>query len=235
MAEHWFHTPAIPHEGELVELDAQESSHATRSRHLEPGKEIVLSDGAGTTARALLKDARRRGASALVVERTLHPTPARRIHLACALPKGDRLSTLLSMATQLGMTDFTPLVARRSVVQPGAETPERWQRVVREACKQSRRPWQPVIHSPASPAESAESAGASARVLLMDRAGEPITNLLGPSPGDCLVLVGPEGGFDDEEIAELSEAGARPCALARGILRIETAAAAALAALALSE
>ncbi len=46
MGERWFHTPAIPGEGELVELDPQESSHATRSRQLEAGEEIVLSNGA---------------------------------------------------------------------------------------------------------------------------------------------------------------------------------------------
>jgi 16S rRNA (uracil1498-N3)-methyltransferase len=69
----------------------------------------------------------------------------------------------------------------------------------------------------------------------MDRDGEPMAGLLAESHGDRLVLVGPEGGFDDSEISGLEGAGARRFALARGILRIETAAAAALAALALDE
>jgi 16S rRNA (uracil1498-N3)-methyltransferase len=135
VSERWFHAVSIPGEGEPVELDPAEGRHATRSRQLENGEEIALSDGAGTAARAILSEGERRRASAVVVERILHPAPPRRLHLASALPKGDRLSTLLSMETQLGMTDFTPLAARRSVVQPSAETPGRWQRIAREACK----------------------------------------------------------------------------------------------------
>ena len=69
----------------------------------------------------------------------------------------------------------------------------------------------------------------------MDRAGPPMARAVDSPPGHCLVLAGPEGGFDDDEITGLREAGAQPCTLAEGILRIETAAAAALATLALGE
>ncbi len=231
MAARWFHAPSIPPEGEALELDPREGHHATRARHLESGEEIVLSDGAGTTARAILSEGGRRSATAVVVERTLHPEPARRLHLASALPKGDRLATLLSMATQLGMTDFTPLAARRSVVQPSEATPDRWLRIAREACKQSRRPWQPVFHPPSSPVESVKAATESI-VALMDSEGEPMASLLGEKPPHRLLLVGPEGGFDENEIADMASSGARRFALADATLRIETAATAALAVLA---
>ena len=123
MSERWFHAVSIPGEGEPVELDPAEGRHATRSRQLENGEEIALSDGAGTAARAILSEGERRRASAVVVERILHPAPPRRLHLASALPKGDRLSTLLSMETQLGMT-----------------TSLRWRRAAASSSRAPRRP-----------------------------------------------------------------------------------------------
>jgi 16S rRNA (uracil1498-N3)-methyltransferase len=234
VSEKWFYAETIPPVGETVALDPQEARHATRARHLQAGAEATVCDGAGTTARIVLADVNRRSATGIVQERTAHPPPAHRVHLASALPKGDRLATLLSMATQLGMTDFTPLLARRSVVLPSPETPERWSRILREACKQSRRAWQPTIHPPATPLESLKNASVQSVSLLMDAAGKPARVLLNHPPGDRLLLVGPEGGFDAEESATLVAAGAQPMALTTATLRIETAAAAALAILELS-
>ncbi len=232
MAEKWFYAETIPSEGEAVVLDAEETRHATRSRHLETGSEATLFDGRGTTARVRLADVSRRSATALVLDRQEHPAPAPRLHLAAALPKGDRLATLLSMATQLGVTDFTPLSAERSVVRPGAETPDRWLRIVREAGKQSRRPWQPDFHPPKTPVEAAEGAPPKTRTLLMDAGGESEWSEPDREASDLLLLVGPEGGFSEDEIQQVKTAGARPVALSKGTLRIETAAVAAIAILA---
>jgi len=234
VSEKWFYAETIPAVGETVTLDPAEARHATRARHLQAGAEATVCNGAGTTARIVLADVNRRSATGIVQERTAHPPPAHRVHLASALPKGDRLATLLSMATQLGMTDFTPLLARRSVVLAGAETPERWSRVLREACKQSRRPWQPVIHPPATPLASLEASPPGTLALLMDASGEPAHALLTPPPGHRLILIGPEGGFSSDECAELVAAGAQRMALTTATLRIETAAAAALAILELA-
>ena len=234
MSEKWFYAETIPAVGEPVSLDPQETRHATRARHLRVGAQATACDGAGTTARVTLAEVNRRSATGIVQERTAHPPRAHRVHLACALPKGDRLGTLLSMATQLGMTDFTPLAARRSVALPSAEPPERWSRILREACKQSRRPWQPVIHAPATPLASLEAAAAGTLPLLMDSAGESARPLLTQAPGHRLILIGPEGGFDPEESAELIAAGAQPISLTTATLRIEAAAAAALAILELA-
>ncbi|MDE0886372.1 MAG: RsmE family RNA methyltransferase [Myxococcota bacterium] len=229
MAEKWFYAQSIPEPGEVVVLDAEETRHATRSRHLEIGSEATLFDGRGRTARVRLAEVSRRSATALVLETQQHPVPKPRLHLACALPKGDRVSTLLSMATQLGMTDFTPLTAHRSVVRPATETPERWLRIVREAGKQSRRPWQPVFHPPRAPEEAVEGAAPETRVWLMDAEGEKPEAERAQQAADLLLLVGPEGGFTSEETRQMKAAGARALTLSSGILRIETAAVAALA------
>src|SRR3989344_4555511 len=88
---------------------------------------------------------------AKLTDRQRMPNPRPAVHLACALPKGDRAAVLLDMATQLGMVRFTPLMCARNVVKPGANSRERLRRICLEACKQSRRFYLPEIEAPARP------------------------------------------------------------------------------------
>jgi 16S rRNA (uracil1498-N3)-methyltransferase len=134
------------------------------------------------------------------------------------------------MATQLGMVRFTPLVCARSVVTPGAHSAERWRRVCLEACKQSRRFYLPEIEAPASPRELARRAAPGA-LWVAHPAAEPSALFAASSlPNTLTILIGPEGGFTEQEVGEVLAAGGRAFGLGAAILRIETAAVAALAA-----
>ena len=192
-----------------------------------------LIDGRGGLARATLGQITKRGheLTLRIEERRTEPPSKPSIHLACALPKGDRQSVLLDMATQLGMTRFTPLVCERGVVKPGAHSQERWRRICLEACKQSRRVYLPEIREPASPAQVAVShqgawiahpSGVAAGAMLV-----------GTLPNELTLLVGPEGGFMEAEVRQAVEQGARTVSLGPAILRIETAAIGLLAVIAL--
>ncbi|NIO42775.1 MAG: RsmE family RNA methyltransferase, partial [Burkholderiales bacterium] len=146
--------------------------------------------------------------------------------------KGERQATLLDMATQLGMTAFKPLICERSIVRPRTSAKQRWRRLCIEACKQSRRPYLPLIHDPAPPAEVIDQASAIGyKVWVAHPTGAPL--VMGDLPvsiADALLLmVGPEGGFSEHEISQIVAAGAQPVSLGRTILRIETAAIALLA------
>jgi 16S rRNA (uracil1498-N3)-methyltransferase len=151
------------------------------------------------------------------------------LHLACALPKGDRQATLLDMATQLGITDFTPLACEHSVVAPGPNSALRWQRICVEACKQSRRAYLPRLHAARTPAEVARKHGALALLIAhpdgqaFAQAGARLTT------AGAMLLIGPEGGFSPQEVAAVRAAGGEPVALGSAILRVETAATALLA------
>ena len=106
----WFHVPHLPEPGDVAALDKREAKHALGPRRLETGDEVVLFDGAGTFAAATIGGRDDRGDLELRVgthEQDAGETPS--IELAASLPKGDRLSTMLDMATQLGITTFTPM------------------------------------------------------------------------------------------------------------------------------
>jgi 16S rRNA (uracil1498-N3)-methyltransferase len=119
------------------------------------------------------------------------------------------------------------------VNQPGARAHERWTRILCESCKQSRRAWLPTLVEPCAPEDVAAWAARRGPVVLLDPSGEPAATLvahpaLRRAP-DVWLVVGPEGGLDDDERGRLLGGGARPMSLSDGILRIETAVVAGLA------
>jgi 16S rRNA (uracil1498-N3)-methyltransferase len=139
---------------------------------------------------------------------------------------------VLDFATQLGITDFTPLDCTRSVARASTAGYERWKRTLIETCKQCRRPWLPRLHSNSPPITFLQrNMSPYGKSLLADAKGRRSTELdLNIAETDnLLLLVGPEGGFTTEERDGLLEHGALPICLAKANLRIEVAAVALVA------
>lgn len=220
-----FYCPALAAEGEVV-LTGGEANHI-KAQRLQPGDAVALFDGRGTVAHGNIRTISRHEIHIAITEAQCEPPPVPRLELFCAVPKGERISVLLDMATQLGMSRFTPVRWRRGVVEPGARAQERWRRICIEACKQSRRAYVPEIAEPAALADAAaEMRSAGALVI----AAHPQS---GMSPFDVAkiseanriaLLVGPEGGLTGEEAQVLQDAGAHLVSLGDAVLRIETAA-----------
>lgn len=233
MAAPWFHLDPLPDAG-AVWLSKDEAKHATGARRLGEGDSVVLFDGRGTLATATLLGTRdRRGDVEARIDSIERQEPiSPRIELATALPKGDRLSTLLDMATQAGVDHLIPLRCEWGVVKPHGETPERWQRIAIESAKQSRRAWVPTFGAPMTVAEACRG-GEGCRVMLAHPGGAPIGAIMeswgsrsaaGGSPSTVRVLIGPEGGFSEAELEVAAASGAERVSLSPHVLRIETAA-----------
>lgn len=240
MSEPLFFAERLSEVGAIMTLAGDEARHAAASRRLHPGDSLWLFDGQGAMARATLQRAGRRELELRVEDRQMEPLPQPTIHLACAVPKGDRQQVLLDMTTQLGMTQFTPLACERSVVKPGPASRERWRRICLEACKQSRRLYLPVIHEPANPREVAAQAVASGFDLWIAHPGDQAIPVSALTAGrdrarGVTILIGPEGGFTQEEVDAVNAAGGTAVALGPAVLRIETAACALLAMLRLND
>jgi 16S rRNA (uracil1498-N3)-methyltransferase len=196
---------------------------------------LVLFDGAGLIAKARVLELDRRPIYGVVnvISRDRFPAPVRKVHLASALPKGERQGFLLDLATQFGMTDFTPLKCQRSVARVGPACYRRWQRTLIETCKQSHRPWLPQLHPACTPQVLLSRWKYSEQTVIL---ADPQGDLLGTLDSNIimvdnlLLMVGPEGGFSTEERDGLLELGAYLVCLADVKLRIEAAAAALVAA-----
>jgi 16S rRNA (uracil1498-N3)-methyltransferase len=171
--------------------------------------------------------------------------------LAQGISSGERMDYTLQKAVELGVTSIQPIAAKRSVVKLAGERADKrvahWQGVVASACEQCGRNQVPAVAPPLTLAhwlghtdfhrlQSLESRGASGqpkigRLLYLSPLAEArLANLPAPGGTDCLVA-GPEGGFEADEIAALHAAGALAVRLGPRVLRTETAALAALAAM----
>jgi 16S rRNA (uracil1498-N3)-methyltransferase len=218
-------------------LDGPEGRHAATVKRLRPGETVLLCDGRGGLAHAVVDAAGRDTVDLTITARADADPPSPRVVLAQALVKGDRGELAVELATEAGVDGILPWRAARCVARweegpRGEKALGRWRSTAREAAKQARRPWLPVVEQPVTTAALARRvAGADLAVVLHEAAPERLADLALPPCGELLLVVGPEGGITDAEIGTLVEAGARPVRLGPEVLRASTAAAVALGAL----
>ena len=140
------------------------------------------------------------------------------------MPKGPRQDILVEKCTELGVAAIRPVKCVRSVAEPSDHRLEKLRRTVIEACKQAQRAWLCEIHRQTSLEDVFQLPSDFDAAYIADMQGEPI-GMVEPSPGQkVLMLIGPEGGFTDEELLAAQRADFKPIRLAQTILRTETAA-----------
>lgn len=160
---------------------------------------------------------------------------SRKTTLAVAMPKGQRAGYLIEKCTELGVAAIWPLLAERSVARPGSDSHRKWCRRAVEAAKQSQRAWVPTIAPPQSFGDTVARVGNFEDACLADttKSAMSFRAFLATQSSSVLVWIGPEGGWTSTERAQAMEAGAVPIRLGPTILRAETAAVAACAAVAI--
>ncbi|MFJ7203133.1 16S rRNA (uracil(1498)-N(3))-methyltransferase [Streptomyces sp. NPDC098789] len=229
----------VPAGPEFV-LDGPEGRHAVSVKRLNPGEAVVLADGRGRWAEAVVKAAEGKDRLVVAVE-SVHeePEPTVRITVVQALPKGDRGELAVETMTETGVDAVVPWQASRCITQwrgeRGAKALGKWRATAREAGKQSRRVRFPEVAEAMSTKQvAALLAGADLAVVLhedRDAGSLALATAELPVAGAIVVVVGPEGGVSPEELAVFAEAGAKPYRLGRSVLRTSTAGTAAAAVL----
>lgn len=222
--------------GESVELGGEEARHAVVVRRVRVGEQVVLTDGAGTTATVTVT---RTGPTSLTgtVDATAATEPELpRVVVVQAIPKGERGVLAVEMLTEVGVDVIVPWAAARSVAvwRGGREAKAlaRWRATAREAAKQARRSWFPEVAETASTADVVRLLEkASVPVVLHEAASGPLADLPVPGRGEIVVVVGPEGGITEDELAQFAAVGAEPVRMGTSVLRTSTAGVAATAAL----
>lgn len=223
--------------GDELALPATAAAHAIRVLRLRPGDPVTLFNGDGHDYRCTLlavdrHDARVRieAAAASASESPL------RLTLVQAIARGEKMDWIVQKATELGVERIVPVATRRSEVRLDAaragKRAEHWRAVAIAACEQCGRGVLPRIDPPASLAAwlaSAQTPDPMRRLVLSPGATTKIRDL-GPLETATLA-VGPEGGFDDDDLAAMQGAGFEGLSLGPRVLRTETAGITAIAAL----
>ncbi|USG63877.1 16S rRNA (uracil(1498)-N(3))-methyltransferase [Brevibacillus ruminantium] len=215
-----------------VRITGDDVHHIVNVMRAKSGEEIIVSDGAGRSARARLESLSAKEVVAAVTE-FLEEKRELPIHITIGqgLPKGEKMEWILQKGTEMGAFAFFPFSSERTIVKLDAKKEakklERWRKIVKEAAEQSHRSVLPELLAPVSFRQILEASTRYTRaVIAYEKEGTQTLHQVFPalSPGDSLlVLIGPEGGFTPEEVSAAEAAGIASVALGPRILRTETA------------
>ena len=220
-------------DADVVHLSGPEGRHAATVRRVQVGEDVDLADGRGTRARCTVVGLGHDSVELRVRERVVEPRPAPWLAVAQGIAKGDRGELAVELATEVGVDEVLPWAAARCVVKwegaRGERALARWRSTAREAGKQSRRARHPVVTGPVELEGLLERAVSATTLVLHEEATVPLASVDLPTEGDVLLVVGPEGGITERELAALTSAGATAVRLGASVLRTSTAGAAAAA------
>lgn len=245
MFERRFYVESL--EADWVPLPPEEAAHAQNSLRLRPGDRVTLFDGRGTTAGGLLEpdSAVRRGLRVRIDSRSAEPAPRPEVAIIAPGCKGSRLSWMIEKCTELGADRIVFADFDRSVVHVSDVQLPKLRRIAIETSKQCRRAWLPQLQTARSPLAALSAIRGAfspegVKAWLADlpaaapesRGAESARGLAESDRMEAIVaIVGPEGGVSPSERDAIYVAAAKPLVLGPYVLRVETAAMAATAAL----
>ncbi|NKY49307.1 16S rRNA (uracil(1498)-N(3))-methyltransferase [Nocardia vermiculata] len=239
MAATVFYLEEIPPAGAVAVLDGAEGRHAATVRRIRVGEQITLSDGAGLLATSEVVATGRDRLELKVLDRAVTAPVHPPVTVVQALPKSDRSELAVELMTEAGADTIVPWQASRCVANWEAKARkgvDKWRAAARAAARQSRRAYIPEVTELSSTVDVLELvrdtvAAGGLVIALHESATGRFADLPFPASAPIVLVVGPEGGLDDSELAALTEAGADVALLGPTVLRTSTAAAVALGAL----
>lgn len=220
--------------GGTVTVAGPEAKHLATVARTRVGERLLVGNGRGLVVAGIARTVAPAAVEVQVEDVRVTDAASPRILLAQALAKGDRDELAVQAATELGVDAVVPWQAERSVSRWSGPKLEkgraRWAAIVREAVKQSMRPWAPEVAPLATTKDLAGLAASHRTLVLEPTARHPITSVA-PDGRDVLLVVGPEGGIAPTELEQLEAAGAQLVRLGDSVLRTSTAGPAAIAVL----
>lgn len=211
-------------DGKSILLQGSELHYLRSVRRHKVGHCVELLDTKGCLFQVRIDALSKESASLMVLEQLDEIAPSVPVHILAAPPKGKILDDIVRKMNEIGVARFTPLRCERSVMIPGDNRVERWNRIAIESVRQCRRSQPLVVESPVSFLEALKIPAHCRFILHPGNKGIRAGDLFKQQQFDSIaVLIGPEGGFSPAEVEMAMEQKCRPLQLGKSILRIETA------------
>lgn len=235
MTRRRFYAPpaAFAADENFVALGAEETRHARDVLRLQAGAEVFVFDGAGREFQCVVHNINRNSTTLTVVAEVgpARPESPLDLTLAIALLKGEKFDLVIQKTTELGVKRIVPLDTEHADVRLRDNRSEenrlaRWRRIALEAAKQTGRAFVPEISEPIRSTDLLSSSTSHARLMFSEREGTSMAAAVlksGTQPDTMIALVGPEGGWSDNEIEAARAGGWGIVTLGGRVLRAETA------------
>ena len=228
-----FFVPSLPASG-MVVLDGDEAHHALVVTRLAVGEELLISDGASSWARGRIATATKRSAEIEIIESGTSEQRAPRLTVVQGIPKSDRIKETIELLTEAGVDRIIPWSAGRSIAKFQSDSLRKWQSGAIAAAKQSRRFWIPAVTEARTTTQLA-TVVADARILVLHESDTATfsqsVDQSWSAASEIAVVIGPEGGISDDELALFTERGATIVSMGTPVFRSAHAGIAALSAL----
>ena len=217
--------------GAVVDLDSDASRYLGSVLRMEAGRPLIVFNGKGGEYLAVIKAASKKNVSIGIgkhnAENRSSPLD---IHLGIGLSKGDRFDWVIQKATELGVNKITPLITSRTDVKLNSERAEKklhhWQQIAISASEQCQRNLVPTIANPSNASDWLSNRTEALKLVLHHRSDKKLAQHLKPT--SVALIIGPEGGLDDDEIALALSQDFQALTLGPRVFRTETAPMAAL-------
>lgn len=217
-------------EQERILILGDDVHHIKNVMRLKPGDECICCAGDGEEHLVEI-EAIHHDQVITRIKKTIPSTgePFVQVTIAQSMPKGDKWEWILQKGTEIGAIRFVPFISKRTIVKIDSRKQDkkwqRWRKIVKEAAEQSHRGRIPEVLSPLSWAECLQEAKkADSAWICYEKGGKPLKAVWDEKPvRNIFLMIGPEGGFTEQEIAEAIEVGIQPITLGPRILRTETA------------
>lgn len=219
-----------------VILDKAQSRHIAKSLRMRVGDMITLCAGNGTDYGCIIDEITSENVMLSVCyEQANNSEPNVKVHLYQGVPKGDKLEDIIQKCTELGISEITPVLTKRSISRPDEKAArkkqERYQKIALEAAQQSGRGIVPKINKMTDLKKASAQDESQLKILFYEGGGEPLKKIISSDTKSVSVYIGPEGGFEENEVDIIKSAGGNVATLGKRILRTQTAPVAALTAI----
>jgi 16S rRNA (uracil1498-N3)-methyltransferase len=217
--------------GELVALEESASHHLSKVLRMQVGRELILFNGHGGEFTAIIHEISKKYVTVSIAEHTAdnRESPLG-LELAIGISRGERFEWVLQKATELGVTKITPLITERTEVKTGGDRQEkmqdRWQQILISACEQCQRNLLPALSAPIQISDWLPQVNSDLRFVLHHRDSKTLP--AEQKPQSVTLLIGPEGGLSESEIAQALAKNFNALTLGPRVLRTETAPVAAI-------
>ncbi|HYR91661.1 MAG TPA: RsmE family RNA methyltransferase [Terriglobia bacterium] len=211
--------PEPAFKSDTLSIIGEEHRHLTVAR-AERNELLEVFDGKGNVWEVSVESVGKNETVVRLLKSRPMPRGSIELILAMAMIRIAAFELALEKAVEVGVTRIVPFAASRSNLAPGSRH-DRWLRIVIEAAKQSKRYYLPALDEPMT-LKQVLSIPAASKIMFAERDGGPLKSALAGSP--ALYLIGPEGGWSDQELAAAREQGFHTVSLGAAILKAETAA-----------
>ena len=219
-----------------IVLEGEEYRHIIKSLRMKKGDILTVTDRCGTDYGCRIVEIGKDFASLEICYTQANESePTCAVTIYQGVPKGSKLEDVIQKCTELGAVRIVPTLTKRCVSRPDDKSAkrknERYSKIALEAAQQSGRGIIPEISAQVTLKQAVSADDSEVKILFYEGGGEPLKSLIAPETKSVSIYIGPEGGFDEDEVELIKQSGAKVATLGKRILRTQTAPVAALSAI----